>query len=109
MAENVVEFSDQNFEEEVLKTEGLTLVDFWASWCSPCKILAPVVEEMAEDYVGRVKVGKLNIDENPKTAAHYAIRSIPTLLLFKDNEMVEQIVGVQSKETLQKLLDKNLP
>lgn len=109
MAGDIREFSDQNFEQEALKSEGLTLVDFWASWCAPCRALTPIVEEVAREYAGRVKVGKLNVDENPKTAAQYAIRSIPTLLLIKDNRVVEQIVGVQPKETLQKLLEKNLP
>ena len=109
MAGDILEFSDQNFEQEALTSEGLTLVDFWASWCAPCRALAPIVEEVAREYAGRVKVGKLNVDENPKTAAQYAIRSIPTLLLIKDNQVVEQIVGVQPKETLKKLLEKNLP
>lgn len=108
MAGNIREFSDQSFEQEVLQSEGLTLVDFWASWCAPCRALAPVVEELAQQYVGRIQVGKLNVDENPRTAAQYAIRSIPTLLLFKGNHVVEQIVGLQPKGTLQKILEKNL-
>lgn len=108
MAENIREFSDQNFEQEVLQSEGLTLVDFWASWCAPCRALAPMVEELAQQYAGHIQVGKLNVDENPRTAAQYAIRSIPTLLLFKGNQIVEQIVGLQPKGTLQKILEKNL-
>lgn len=108
MAGNMREFSDQNFEQEVLLSEGLTLVDFWASWCAPCRALAPVVEELAQQYAGRIQVGKLNVDENPRIAAQYAIRSIPTLLLFKGNQLVEQIVGLQPKGTLQQILEKNL-
>lgn len=108
MAGNMREYSDQNFEQEVLLSEGLTLVDFWASWCAPCRALAPVVEELAQQYAGRIQVGKLNVDENPRIAAQYAIRSIPTLLLFKGNQLVEQIVGLQPKGTLQKIVEKNL-
>ncbi|MBI2877789.1 MAG: thioredoxin [Candidatus Tectomicrobia bacterium] len=108
MAGKIRELSDQNFEQEVLQSEGLTLVDFWASWCAPCRALAPVVEELAEQYTGRIQVAKLNVDENPRTAAQYAIRSIPTLLLFKGTQVVKQVIGLQPKGALQKILDENL-
>lgn len=108
MAKNVRELSDQNFEQEVIKEAGVTLVDFWAAWCGPCKMIAPVVEELAGEYEGRVKFGKLNVDENPAIASKYAIRSIPTLMVFKNGGMVDQIIGVRPKTDIKKALDKNL-
>jgi len=108
MAENVLQVTDENFETEVLKAEGPVLVDFWAPWCGPCRMVGPVVEELAGDNAGKVKVCKSNTDENLKTAQKYLIRSIPTLIIFKGGEVAEQIVGARSKQDLQALLDKHL-
>ena len=105
---NILEFSDQNFEQEVLKSDKPVLVDFWAEWCAPCRMIAPAVEEIAGDYAGRAKVGKLNVDENGSVTSRYNIRSIPTLLIFKNGEIKDQLVGTTSKANLAKLLDKNL-
>jgi len=98
--------TDQNFEEEVLKYDGPVLVDFWAPWCGPCRVVGPVVEEVAKDYEGKAKVGKLNVDENQATAQKYGVMSIPTLGFFKGGEMVDQLVGAQPKETIVEHLDK---
>jgi thioredoxin len=106
--DNILEFSDQNFEQEVLKSDKPVLVDFWAEWCAPCRMIAPAVEEIAGEYAGRAKVGKLNVDENGSVTSRYNIRSIPTLLIFKNGEIKEQLVGTTSKANLAKLLDKNL-
>ena len=105
---NILEFSDQNFEQEVLGSDKPVLVDFWAEWCAPCRMIAPAVEAIAGEYAGRAKVGKLNVDENQSVTSRYNIRSIPTLLVFKNGEIKEQIVGTTSKNNLAKLLDKNL-
>lgn len=91
-------FTDQNFSEEVIKSETPVLVDFYAEWCGPCKMMGPVVDELAEDLEGKVKVGKLNVDENPDTASRYGVMSIPTLILFKNGEPVRQMLGFRSKE-----------
>ncbi len=105
---NILEFSDQNFEQEVLTSDKPVLVDFWAEWCAPCRMIAPAVEAIAAEYAGRAKVGKLNVDENQSITSRYNIRSIPTLLVFKDGQIKEQMVGTTSKANLAKLLDKNL-
>ncbi|MEJ2009418.1 MAG: thioredoxin [Acidobacteriota bacterium] len=105
---NILEFSDQNFEQEVLKSDKPVLVDFWAEWCAPCRMIAPAVEAIAAEYAGKAKVGKLNVDENQSVTSRYNIRSIPTLLVFKDGQIKEQTVGTTSKSNLAKLLDKNL-
>ena len=105
---NMLEFSDQNFEQEVLGSDKPVLVDFWAEWCAPCRMIAPAVEAIAGEYAGRAKVGKLNVDENQSVTSRYNIRSIPTLLVFKNGEIKEQLVGTTSKDNLAKLLDKNL-
>jgi thioredoxin len=105
---NILEFSDQNFEQEVLGSDKPVLVDFWAEWCAPCRMLSPAVEAVAGEYAGRAKVGKVNVDENQSVTSRYNIRSIPTLLVFKNGEIKEQIVGTTSKDNLAKLLDKNL-
>jgi thioredoxin 1 len=104
----MLELSDQNFEQEVLKSPQPVLVDFWATWCAPCRMLAPTVESIAEEYTGRAKVGKLNVDENILVTSRYGIRSIPTLLLFKEGQVQEQVVGATSKDVISKLLDKHL-
>ena len=105
---NILEFSDQNFEQEVLGSDKPVLVDFWAEWCATCRMIAPAVEAIAGEYAGRAKVGKLNVDENQSVTSRYNIRSIPTLLVFKNGEIKEQLVGTTSKDNLAKLLDKNL-
>lgn len=106
MGHNTMEFTDANFESEVLQGSGVTLVDFWAAWCMPCRAVAPVVEELAGEYSGKARVGKLNVDENPKTAAAYGVMSIPTLMIFKDGKVADQIVGAQPKAVLAKRLDE---
>jgi thioredoxin 1 len=105
---HMLELSDQNFEQEVLKSPQPVLVDFWATWCAPCRMLAPTVESIAEEYAGRAKVGKLNVDENILVTSRYGIRSIPTLLLFKGGQVQEQVVGATSKDVISKLLDKHI-
>ena len=103
-----INVTDDTFDEEVINSDVPVLVDFWADWCAPCKMIAPVVKALAEENAGRLRVGKLNVDENPKTATRFGIRGIPTLLVFKGGEVVEQIVGVRSKKDLQKIVDQNL-
>lgn len=99
------EVTDQSFEQEILQHEGVALVDFWAPWCGPCRIIGPIIDEMAATYEGRAKIVKLNVDENPNVPAQYGIQGIPTLLLFKNGELVDSLVGVQSKETLTQRLE----
>jgi len=101
------QFTDQNFETEVLKSEKPVLVDFWAAWCGPCQMMGPIIEELAEEMGDNYKVGKLNVDENRETAAKYGIMSIPTLIIFKEGKAVKQLVGVQAKETLKEELEKS--
>ncbi len=96
--QQTLEFTDATFREQVLESDAPVLVDFWAPWCGPCLALAPTIEELAEQYDGNVKVGKLNVDENPETAGAYGIRSIPSVLLFDKGEIVERLVGIQPKE-----------
>lgn len=103
----MVEFTDSTFNDEA--NEGLVLVDFWAPWCGPCRMVGPVIEELSDDYQGRVKVGKLNVDENPQTAMAFRVMSIPTVILFKDGQPVETIVGAMPKNAYQARLDKHLP
>lgn len=99
------EVTDQTFDRDVLQSSEPVLVDFWAPWCGPCRMVAPIVEELADEYAGRVKFVKLNTDENPSTAARYGIRSIPTLLVFKNGQPVGQIIGFRPKSDLKKRLD----
>ena len=108
MSGKVGEVGDQNFEAEVLNSPIPVLVDFWAAWCAPCRILAPVVEEIADKYEGKAKILKLNVDENSTTAGKYNIKGIPTLLLFKDGAIQEQIVGNTNKGTISKMIDNHL-
>jgi len=103
---NVVQVTDQNFETTVTASTQLVLVDFWATWCAPCRAIAPVVEELATQYKGKVKFGKMDIDEHQNTPQQYGIRSIPTLLLFKGGKVVEQIVGAVPKKKLEEALAK---
>jgi thioredoxin 1 len=105
---NAIDISDDNFDSEVLKSDKPVLIDFWAEWCGPCKVLGPVIDEVSEDYSDRVKFVKLNIDDNPSNTQKFGIRGIPTLLLFKDGEKVDTSVGVLSKSELASFLDKNL-
>jgi len=95
-----LEFTDENFEKEVLESGIPVLVDFWAEWCSPCLMLAPIIEEINNEYKGKLKVGRLNVDKNPNTAVKYGIMSIPSLLLFKNGKVEEQIVGYQPKKNI---------
>jgi len=106
MAENVMEFNDQNFDSDVLKAEMPVLVDFWAVWCGPCKAIAPIVEEVANDYSGKVRVGKMDVDSNNQVAMRYGIRSIPTLLLFSGGEVVDQVIGNVGKASIESMLSK---
>ncbi len=108
MGENTVEITDSNFESEVVKSTTPVLVDFWAAWCAPCRALAPTVDSIAAEYKGRVKVGKLDVDANGSTAARFNIRGIPTLLVIKDGQVKEQIVGAVEKSVITKALDKHL-
>ena len=100
MAENVLEITDDNFEDAVLNSDTPIVVDFWAEWCGPCKMIAPSLEQLADEYVGTFKVGKLNVDDNRETAMKYGIRSIPTLLVIKEGDVAEQIIGAHPKDTL---------
>ena len=102
----VITLTDNNFEEEVLQAELPVLVDFWAPWCGPCRMVGPVVEELASEFEGRAKVCKLNVDEGPATAQKYGVMSIPTLMIFKDGGVVERLVGVRSKEVLMEKLSR---
>ena len=104
----VANVTDTSFEQEVLKAAVPVLVDFWAPWCGPCKAVAPVVEDLSKEYEGRIKVVKLNTDENPKTAQAYTIRGIPSLYLFKSGQVVEQVVGAVPKSTLATAIDKHV-
>ncbi len=104
MAGKVIELSEQNWEKEVLQSDKPVLVDFWAPWCGPCRLIAPIIEELAEEFGEKVKFGKLNTDENPNIAIRYGIRAIPTLMLFKNGEVVDTRIGVQPKEMLKQMI-----
>jgi thioredoxin 1 len=103
------EFTSQNFSAQVLKSEVPVLVDFWAPWCGPCRMMGPVIDELADESNGRYRVGKLNVDEHPQVAQHYRIEAIPTLLLFRNGRIVKVYQGLQSKRTLQSALENALP
>ncbi len=106
--ENIVNVTDSSFETEVLKSEVPAVIDFWAEWCAPCKAIAPIIEEMAGNYEGKIKIAKMNVDENPGTPGKYGVRGIPTLILFKNGEVVDQLVGAVPKAKIQELIDKAL-
>ncbi|WP_333652132.1 thioredoxin [Dissulfurispira sp.] len=105
MAEGIVELTTAAWDKEVLQANGLVMVDFWAAWCGPCRMIAPTVEELSKEYAGKVKVGKLNTDENPDIASKYKIMGIPTIMFFKDGQKVDQIVGAVPKSQLKAKID----
>ncbi len=107
-AEGILELSDANFDQQVLKADKPTLVDFWAEWCAPCRAIGPVVEDIAKSYQGKLQVGKMNIDNHPGVPTRYSVRAIPTLLIFKNGQVVDQVVGLVSKGKLDELVKKHL-
>ena len=104
----IVEVTDANFDQDVLRSDKPVLVDFWATWCGPCRAIAPIVEELASEYQGKIKIGKMDVDSNSATPMRYKVTGIPTLLVFKGGQVREQIVGYVSREVIEKALDKNL-
>ncbi len=108
MSENITHVTDATFSEDVLKSETPVLVDFWAEWCGPCKMIAPVLEEVAVSHAGKIKIAKVDVDDNREVAAKYGIRGIPTLLLFKNGELAAQKVGALSKAQLTAFVDSNV-
>ncbi|WP_038909256.1 thioredoxin TrxA [Dickeya oryzae] len=108
MSDKIIHLTDDSFETDVLQSERVTLVDFWADWCGPCKMIAPILDEIADEYEGKLTIAKLNIDDNPATAPKYGIRGIPTLLLFKNGEVAATKVGALSKGQLKEFLNANL-
>lgn len=104
-SENITTLTDANFKEEVLESDEPVLVDFWATWCGPCRQIAPIVEDLADEFEGRAKIGKVDVDDNPQTAQEYGVRSIPTLLFFKDGEVADKVVGAAGKNPLQEKLE----
>ncbi len=108
MSDKIVHVTDETFEQEVLKSQDPVLVDYWAEWCGPCKMIAPVLEEVAEEYAGKLKIAKLNIDDNAETPPKYGIRGIPTLMLFKGGNVEATKVGAVSKSQLSAFIDSNM-
>ncbi len=108
MAGNVVVLTESNWNEEVVNSNVPVLVDFWAPWCGPCRIIAPIIEELASEFEGQIKVGKLNTDENPNIAMQYGIRAIPTVMLFKNGEVVDTRIGVQPKDALKQMMEAHV-
>jgi thioredoxin 1 len=105
---NVIEFTDDNFEEQVLKADIPVMVDLWAEWCGPCRMVTPIIEELAAEYDGQIKVGKLDVDSNPVTPAKYGVQGIPTVFLFKDGQEVGRIVGARPRAVFVSMIEENL-
>jgi thioredoxin 1 len=108
MNDKVAAFSDNTWEQDVLKSDKPVVIDFWAEWCAPCRMMAPTIDALASEYEGKAKVGKLNVDENAQVSERYQIRGIPTVLIIKNGQVAEQVVGVTSKDNLSRLIDKHL-
>lgn len=108
MSNHIIEVNKNNFENEVLKSDKPVLVDFWAAWCGPCRMVAPVIEQLAEQYQGKVKVAKLNVDENPEISEKYSIMSIPTVYLFKNGSKADVLVGARPKQNFEEMLNKHI-
>lgn len=107
-SDNVKEFTDDNFDSEVINSDTPVLVDFWATWCAPCKAIAPTIDALADSFNGKVKIGKVNVDDNPGIPGQFGVRGIPTLILFKDGKVVDQLVGAIPKNQLEELINKAL-
>ncbi|MBI5166578.1 MAG: thioredoxin [candidate division NC10 bacterium] len=105
-SDKTIKLTDANFEEEVKKSSGLFIVDFWAEWCGPCKVIAPILEDLAKEYDAKAKIGKLNVDENREMASNYGIHSIPTLLFFKDGKKVEEVIGALTRAALKAKIER---
>ena len=105
---SIVHIDDDKFKTEVLEQNGLVIVDFWAEWCAPCHMITPILEKISEEFDERISIKKINVDENQMTAAEFGIRSIPTLILFKDGKAVEQLIGVRPKEEIKRIIEKHL-
>jgi thioredoxin 1 len=108
MSEHVTELSDSGFEDSVITNKETYLIDFWAPWCGPCRLVAPIVEELAKEYDGKIKVGKINVDDNQQVAGKYGISSIPTIMIFRDGDLKERITGALPKPALKQIIDKAL-